>query len=130
MILGTDGAVLFTRAELACAHCGECRIMEPFTKELRHLRERFNRPMKVNSCCRCPAHNKAVGGHPRSLHMFTDERGTCAIDIHIPDGHYRHRLVLMALEQGFSVGIYHTGSFIHLDLRTLLGLQPQVFTGA
>ncbi len=127
MILSNDGQVLFTREELACPCCGRVRVMEPFVKELRALRERMNRSMRVNSCSRCESRNQAIGGHPRSLHVFNDQRGTCAIDIHIPDDAYRHRLVHMALDNGWSVGVYKT--FVHLDMRTMVGLQPKVFWG-
>lgn len=127
MIIGSDGKVLFDRSELACKCCGQVRLMEPFTNQLKRLRELLQRPMVVNSCCRCEAHNKQIQGHPRSLHMFTIERGTCAIDIHCPDDAYRHRLMKIALDEGMSVGVYKT--FCHIDMRTLIGKKNKSFWG-
>ena len=126
-----NGRVVFTEAELRCKGTGQLRLAPSFADKLREIREAMGEAMVVNSCCRAPSHNRAVGGHPRSLHLTEGGRetqGCCAIDIGTrgqrPE--YRAKLVRLALERGWSVGV-HSG-FIHLDLRTdLAGLQQNVF---
>jgi len=123
------GAVLFTRAELACRRRGGLRLAPGFAEALVALRLAFGRPMRVTSCCRSAAHNRAIGGHPRSLHVFDEPAhetgGTVAIDIAIPDGGYARALAGAALERGWSVGVAR--GFLHLDRRDLAGLAPALF---
>ena len=61
--------------ELCCKCCGQ---LPPFAREniealvenvLDPLRERYGRPIVVNSGYRCPKHNKEVGGATNSQHM-------------------------------------------------------------
>lgn len=83
--------------------------------------------MTPNSVCRCEEHNKAVGGNPRSFHVYDkparDTKGTCAIDVARRDKDYNDTLVLTAWREGWSVGINPT--FIHLDARTDVVKLPQ-----
>lgn len=73
----------FNERELRCKHCGQ---LPPSVKEniealvanvLDPLREAYGKPIHVTSGYRCPAHNTAVGGVPRSQHMAGE-----AADIH------------------------------------------------
>lgn len=87
--------------------------------------------MIVNSCCRCKKHNEAVGGNPRSLHVYdfpehkTD--GTCAIDIQ--RGKNDLKLLLESWDADWSIGV--TPTFFHLDCRTeVLGLPQVMFAYA
>ncbi len=73
----------FTDKELRCKHCGQ---LPPSVKEniealvanvLDLLRDQYGKPVYVTSGYRCPAHNTAVGGVPRSQHMAGE-----ACDIH------------------------------------------------
>ena len=85
----------FSHAELACkgnkCGCGNSVILDPvFEKELLKLRLLFNRPMNVNSCCRCKVHNTKVGGAVKSFHLSDKPAwegidGTAAIDISYND---------------------------------------------
>ena len=65
----------FKEQEFVCRCCGG---LPPFAKEniealvenvLDPLRERYGRPIVVNSGYRCPKHNKEVGGATNSQHM-------------------------------------------------------------
>ena len=65
----------FKEKELCCKCCGQ---LPPFAKEniealvenvLDPLRERYGKPIVVNSGYRCPKHNKEVGGATNSQHM-------------------------------------------------------------
>ena len=37
---------------------------------LETVRNQFNRPVKINSACRCESHNKSVGGSQGSKHKL------------------------------------------------------------
>lgn len=127
------GAVLFTRAELACRSDGTTmRFARGFLGHLLNLRMALDRPMAVrpeNSCCRTPAHNAKIGGAAASYHLTEGNAsdGCCAVDVHSPDDAYRHRLVALALAHGWSVGVYR--SFVHLDRRVDFGAPAVVFWG-
>lgn len=119
----------FSRKELECKGTGALRLSPGFLGELIHLRRVMDLPMIVTSCCRSPEHNKAVGGHPNSLHLTEGNGhgalGTLAIDILTKDEEYRMRLIDIALELGWSVG-YGKG-FLHLDKRIHIGLPQTTF---
>lgn len=120
----------FTRAELACRGSGELKLADGFLEALEALREVYGYPMVVTSCCRSVAHNKAIGGHPRSLHLIGNPHwgtDTCALDIQRPSGDRLHKLISFALRQGWSVGL--AGDFVHLDRRSrYLQLPPTFYT--
>lgn len=118
----------FSDDELRCkCGCNGLQLNPTFDKKLLELRESFGKPMRVNSCCRCDKHNKAVGGNPRSFHVYDKPArptgGTCAIDIARKDKVYNDSLVLTAWKAGWSVGVNPT--FIHLDVRTDVVKLPQ-----
>ncbi len=75
--------------------------------------------MIITSCCRSREHNKKVGGNLRSLHIYDQPYhqtgGTCAIDIAITDGSARGKLIHLAWQLGWSIGV--NKRFIHLDRR-------------
>lgn len=123
------GNKYFSKDELKCKGTGELKLSPGFLGELVWLREVFDRPMVVTSCCRSPEHNKNVGGHPRSLHLTESDywpaKGTLAIDIATPNEGYRWDLIPLARQLGWSVG--HGKGFIHLDKRTHIGLTRAEF---
>jgi len=64
----------FHYAEAVCRHCGKVPTLEVVQNTARWLErvrsEVFNdRICHINSWCRCPVHNAAVGGAEHSLHM-------------------------------------------------------------
>ena len=69
---------------------------------------------------RSPLHNAKVNGHPQSLHLVINSLwaigGTCAVDVAATDGQYRAKLITLALDQEWSVGV--ASSFVHLDQRS------------
>jgi hypothetical protein len=78
---------------------------------LQSLRDRLGKPLIVLSAYRSPAHNKAVGGAPRSKHMD----GT-AFDIAMAN-HDPVAFEAAAREVGFlGFGFYPRSGFIHVDL--------------
>lgn len=105
-------AEFFSGAELACHCCGEVLVSLTALNTLDALRRAADRPLHVVSGYRCPEHNAAVGGAPRSLHM----RGM-AFDIACPRGSMG-ALVALAREVGFSgIILYPKKSFVHFDVR-------------
>lgn len=123
----------FTAGELKCQGSGTMRFHPDFLEELARLRFRWDKPMTINSCCRSPAHNEAIGGHPRSLHLTQNEArggvGTLAVDISIRgmDGTDRGKLHHLARELGWSVGLNVDKQFLHIDRRVDIGLERRDF---
>jgi uncharacterized protein YcbK (DUF882 family) len=86
-------------------------IDEPALDALQRLRDLLGRPLIVRSGYRSEAHNRAVGGAPRSRHLF----GT-AFDIDMT-GHDPTAFEAAARSVGFlGFGFYPRLSFIHIDL--------------
>ncbi len=117
----------FTDKELACPLTGEIRLQAGFGEALEALRLDYGHPMPVTSCCRSAAHNRAIGGHPRSLHKIDNEdheTDTCALDFELIDGVWRARFISIALRRGWSIAI--GSNFLHIDQRTKNIGYPQV----
>lgn len=130
-ILRPDGPdILFRHEELQCRHTGQVVLAPGFAKKLALLRMTYARPLTVTSCCRSAAHNEAVGGHPRSLHVYDNPAhptgGTAAIDLAVRDAAEAMAIAEVAIPYGWSVGV-PKGGFIHLDLRTLFGMPKGMF---
>ena len=124
----------FKDSELACKCCGTLKLADGFRERLNSIREACNFPFHVNSCCRCPKHNKAEGGAITSFHLteyYADPaRGTCAIDIStasMTDEQYG-TLVKIATSSGWSIGENFKKKFIHMDRRVDFGYKQVRFT--
>lgn len=122
----------FTARELACRHCGVIKMDERFAAALPYLRLTWGRPLKLTSVCRCPEHNKAVGGHPNSMHMTVNPRhpllaGTAAADIYWKDWNPKdqEKFYNHALSLGWACGLHNT--FLHVDRRVAANLPPITF---
>lgn len=101
----------FSPAEIACRGSGALRIDEQALDKLQALRDRLGKPLIVRSAYRSSAHNRAVGGAPRSKHMD----GT-AFDIAMAN-HDPVAFEAAAREVGFlGFGFYPRSGFIHIDL--------------
>ena len=101
----------FSPVEIACRGSGSLRINEDALDKLQALRDRLGKPLIVRSAYRSPAHNRAVGGAPRSTHMD----GT-AFDIAMAN-HDPVAFEAAAREVGFlGFGFYPRSDFMHIDL--------------
>jgi len=101
----------FSPAEIACRGSGSLRINEEALDKLQALRDRLGKPLIVRSAYRSPAHNRAVGGAPRSKHMD----GT-AFDIAMAN-HDPVAFEAAARAVGFlCFGYYPRSGFMHIDL--------------
>jgi uncharacterized protein YcbK (DUF882 family) len=110
-----DISPYFDRSEFAChCGCGFDTVDADTLYALELIREHFDAPMTINSGCRCPSHNDAIGGSTGSYHMQAR-----AADI-VVEGVSPDEVADFA-EQGplkdrGGVGRYDT--FTHCDTRT------------
>ncbi len=101
----------FSPAEIACRGSGSLRINEEALDKLQALRDRLGKPLIVRSAYRSPAHNRAVGGAPRSKHM-----DSTAFDIAMAN-HDPVAFEAAARAVGFlGFGYYPRSGFMHIDL--------------
>jgi zinc D-Ala-D-Ala carboxypeptidase len=101
----------FSPAEIACRGTGALRIHEDALDRLQALRDRLGKPLIIRSAYRSAAHNRAVGGSPRSKHL-----DGAAFDIAMVN-HDPAEFEAAAREAGFAgFGFYPRSGFIHIDL--------------
>lgn len=121
----------FTADELACKCCGLIQLDMHFAVHMPVLRLQWGRPLSPSSVCRCPKHNTAEGGHPRSLHLTDNPEhpteGACAADIRWHTWSLEDKLAFarLAWKLGWSIGLNKW--FCHIDRRKDIGLQQRVF---
>ena len=104
----------FSRDEIACHHCGRVGTsvsnLSKLLALLERIRERIGRPLRLTCAYRCPAHNKAVGGVPKSYHT------QCMAADCYTDGMSVDELADAARECGAGgVGRYYGAGFVHVD---------------
>ena len=118
----------FSRSELACPTTDQVRLAAGFGEALERLRVELDEPMHLTSACRSPLHNAKINGHPQSLHLTINSLwgtgGTCAVDVGANNGEFKAKLITLALDQEWSVGV--ASNFIHLDQRSRYTELPQV----
>ena len=118
----------FSHSELACPTTDQVRLAAGFGEALERLRVELDEPIYLTSACRSPLHNAKINGHPQSLHLVINclwgTGGTCAVDVGAIDGEFKAKLITLALDQEWSVGV--ASNFIHLDQRTRYCELPQV----
>ena len=129
----------FKAKELACQRGFTVWCADGFLIELNHLRKRVGFPIKLNSGCRTPEHNKDIGGHPNSLHLTENPKhptgGCMAVDVSVngytPDQHAF--FIATAWYNGWSLGRGDkvedgvVSGFIHVDRRVDIGLTQNEF---
>lgn len=103
-----DLSAHFSRREFADKRTGEVQVEPALVEKLERLRTLCgSRPLRIISGYRSPSTNKAVGGAPRSQHLY----GRAA------DIPYGYATVAQAREAGFT-GIGDKGGYaIHVDVR-------------
>ena len=104
----------FCRYEFACrCGCGFDDVDRRLVEALEALRALVGKPIHVNSGCRCPAHNREVGGMARSQHLLGK-----AADITVA-GKTPEMMASRAEEvpafHGGGIGLYD--AFTHVDVR-------------
>ena len=103
----------FTMSEVRC-HCGECDgnvTVDPTLLDcLEHAREVYDSPIHINSWCRCPKHNRDVGGKSDSVHLTGQ-----AVDLLVGGSRTRFKLKRALYAAGFT-RIGNGSMFIHADV--------------
>ncbi len=117
-----DLSANFSRKEFSCkCGCGFDDVSLELVALLQKLREHYDKPIVINSACRCEEHNERVGGAVKregstgSKHMYG-----IAADIVVrgvsPKEVHKHLVGLYPDKYG--VGRYNT--FTHIDVRPTL----------
>lgn len=103
----------FVPAEFACkCGCGFYIENKELISVLEKIREFFEKPVIINSGCRCRHHNYTVGGKVHSYHLTG-----MAADIRVPEVepfkvyHYLDRM----FKEKYGIICYKT--FVHIDVR-------------
>jgi len=99
----------FDRKEFSCScGCGFDDVDNNFIQRLQWARDNAGIPFKITSGCRCPAHNKKVGGKNTSDHVTGE-----GADVEVIGSMSRFIIIDAAIRAGFKrIGIGKT--FIHL----------------
>lgn len=103
----------FHRHEFACrCGCGFDTIDAGTLAIVQSVRTHFNRPVTINSGCRCAGHNRAIGGAAQSLHVLA-RAADIVVEGVAPDAVHDW---IAAAHPSASLGRYAT--FTHVDTRT------------
>lgn len=114
----------FTVDELEDETTHELAMAVGFIAKLEQLRVAYGNAMVVTSGCRSQSHNswlirRGYPASPNSFHLIKNTKyqtgGCCAVDIARPAGTYLHRLIEIATDKDWSIGVGNM--FIHLDRR-------------
>lgn len=114
----------FSKAELACHHCGVNECRQPLVDALEAFRVLVGKPVIVSSAYRCPQHNAEAGGAGRSEHV-----DGLAADIRV-NGMTASELEVMARKIRAIRGIGRNDheQFIHVDVRPTLTLAQWCYS--
>lgn len=113
----------FSRWEFACrCGCGTGMVDPRLIDRLEATRRLFGRGITVTNGCRCPVHNRAVGGEARSAHLTAINgvpRLCQAADLACIASGTRMNFLIAILTVAFPrVGVGE--NFLHVDLDPLL----------
>jgi len=103
----------FNRSEFACqCGCGFDTVDAELLDVIEHVRYYFDVPVSISSGCRCPEHNKNVGGSPKSQHVL----GRAAdIIANLVEPEEIQKFLKSHYPDSLGVGSYDT--FTHVDTR-------------
>lgn len=108
-----DLSANFSRKEFSCkCGCGFQTVDVDLLAILETVRNKFRKPVTINSACRCEDHNKSIGGSYGSKH----KQGIAA-DIVVKG--VEPRTVYAYLDDMYPVsyGMGFYASFTHIDVR-------------
>lgn len=118
----------FSLEEFSCPCCGFNNVQHELVRALQDLRDRLHLPVRVHSGCRCPKHNKAVGGAHNSNHLHG-----AAADISVEAVPTMRVLAVAELVKPFK-GFGYSAEYLHVDVdgdrpaRTYWLYTPQAVT--
>ena len=103
----------FDRREFAChCGCGFDTVDTELLKILEDLRDWFDKPIYINSGCRCKARNKRIMGSSKSMHLWGR-----AADIEIQNVPPNEVANYLESRYIYSYGIGRYNTFTHVDSR-------------
>jgi len=105
--------------KLHCKHRSPFDIDEDLIKKIHEIEDIIDTDIIINSGCRCPDCNKAVGGKNHSAHLKeSHSNNKCkALDIHAPTSRMKWNILEAAVKSNITrIGIGST--FIHVDTGT------------
>ena len=103
----------FSRSEFACkCNCGFATVDVKLLEVLEITRVHFNKPIKINSACRCSDRNLHEGGAEKSKHMLGIAadivvKGIDPVDV--------YKFLDLFQPNKYGVKLYNT--FVHIDVR-------------
>ena len=104
----------FKREEFACScGCGFDTVDKETLHVLGAVRDRFDAPVTITSGCRCPEHNKRIGGASSSKH--TEGRAADFRVQGVTSNEVYDFLDWMYPDQ-YGIGLYST--WVHIDTRS------------
>lgn len=109
----------FSRDEFACkSGSGLDAISLELVDVMQSIRDHFGRRIVVNSGCRTPEYNKAIGGAKFSKHL-PQANGECIACDFVVDGVSPNEVQEYLLERfaGLPGGIGRYNTFTHIDVR-------------
>lgn len=111
----------FNKNEYACrCGCGFAAIHPVTLSAADTIRSYIGKPQAISSGCRCPDHNKKVGGAPASYHLprfYEGEMVGFALDLPTDDPDGLFKFVVDNLPE---ISCIKYDSFIHIDCRDKL----------
>tara|TARA_R110002012_G_scaffold24590_1_gene82028 strand:+ start:4935 stop:5336 length:402 start_codon:yes stop_codon:yes gene_type:complete len=103
----------FSRSEFACkCNCGFATVDVKLLEVLEITRVQFNKPIKINSGCRCEEYNKVINGAKESKHKIGQAADIVVKDIDPIDV---YKFLDMFQPNKYGVKLYNT--FVHIDVR-------------
>ena len=103
----------FNRSEFACkCGCGFDAVDKELLIVLEAVRVSFDKPVKINSACRCLPHNEAIGSNRNSQHVRA-KAADIVVDGVEPDKVYKFLNDLFP--DTYGIGKHST--FTHIDVR-------------
>jgi len=101
----------FSRSEFACrCGCGFDDVNLILVERLQAIRNALGEPIRILSGCRCPTHNRKVGGSSASAHLAGH-----AADVDCLDSSFRYRFLRQAFKIFRRIEIPN-GGWIHVDV--------------
>lgn len=105
--------IYFQREEFECpCGCGFDTVDYELVRVLDDIRAYFNKPVTINSGCRCTSRNHSVGGSTKSQHLYGK-----AADIAIKDIEAEIVYDYLNAKYPDTYGIGRYSTWTHIDVR-------------
>lgn len=125
----------FKEKEFACRCCGElpplarANVRALVEQVLDPAREKYGKPIRVNSGYRCAGRNKAAGGVSRSQHLLGEAADVAPAGFKMQDASFKSELeglVRILVEQNRFDQVIVYPTFVHVSYKRNGGNRHQV----